>query len=73
MAAHIATKSAPAAGQLCPGMRIHIMDMRQPPGIGMVAAMERANQSVSAAAPAKIARASEYTRALDPARAGKFS
>src|SRR5436190_23908588 len=57
MAAHIAIKISAAAGQLWPGMRIHIMDMRQPPGIGMLADMERADHNVAAAATAKTATA----------------
>jgi hypothetical protein len=30
---HIPTKEAPAASQVCPGIRIHTMDIVHPPGI----------------------------------------
>ncbi len=49
MAAHIRMKTAAAAPQLCPAIRIHIMDMRQPPGIAIVADKERADHKVNAA------------------------
>ena len=32
---HIARNDAAAPGQVCPGIRIHAIDMVQPPGIGM--------------------------------------
>jgi hypothetical protein len=36
MTTHIPTKEAPAAAQVCPGIRIHTMDMVQPPGIDIL-------------------------------------
>ena len=43
---HIAAKDAAAAGHVCPGIRIHAIDIVQPPGIGIppIADME-AHQS----------------------------
>ena len=37
MTLHIARNAAPAAGQDCPGMRIQVIDIVQPPGMGMFA------------------------------------
>ena len=37
---HMTMNEAAAPGQVCPGMRIHAMDMFQPPGMGMPPAME---------------------------------
>ena len=46
---------AAAAGQVCPGMRIHAMDMVQPPGMGMppIADMDAHQRIVTVALAAK--------------------
>jgi hypothetical protein len=36
MTTHIPTKEAPAAAQVCPGIRIHTMDIVHPPGIDIL-------------------------------------
>jgi hypothetical protein len=59
IASHISRKIAPAAMVDCPGMRIHIMDISQPPGIRMPPDMLRAASRVNAAdarntAPARL-------------------
>src|SRR5829696_3031037 len=36
MTTHMARKDAAAPGHVCPGIRIHAIDIVQPPGIGMV-------------------------------------
>jgi hypothetical protein len=35
MTTHMPRKVAAAAGQVCPGIRIHAIDIRHPPGIGI--------------------------------------
>jgi hypothetical protein len=48
---HIATNEATAPAQVCPGIRIHAIDIVQPPGIGIspIADMELHNATVTAA------------------------
>jgi hypothetical protein len=41
MVSHMRRNIAKEASQVWPGMRIHIMDMVQPPGISMPSDMER--------------------------------
>jgi hypothetical protein len=41
MVSHIRRNMAAEVSQVWPGMRIHIMDMVQPPGISMPSDMER--------------------------------
>ena len=41
IASHMSRKLKPDASQLWPGIRIHIMDMVQPPGIFMSSPMDR--------------------------------
>ncbi len=51
MATHMARNDAMASGHVCPGIRIHAIDMVQPPGIGIspIADMEAHHTIVSAA------------------------
>jgi hypothetical protein len=44
---------AAASAHVCPGMRIHAIDMVQPPGIVMPSAMDPHHQTVPAAASAE--------------------
>jgi hypothetical protein len=46
-----------ASGQVCPGIGIHIMDIVHPPGISIPPFIDRQNQRVARALPAKIAPA----------------
>jgi hypothetical protein len=48
---------APADAHVWPGMRIHIIDIVQPPGMGMPPAMSPIDQSVAAALAANTAAA----------------
>ena len=41
IASHMSRNSVADANQLCPGIRIHIMDMVQPPGISNSQHIER--------------------------------
>src|SRR5438105_9815907 len=52
---HMPRKDAAAAGHVCPGIRIHAIDIVQPPGIGIlpVADMDAHQTTVSAALAAK--------------------
>jgi hypothetical protein len=52
---HITAKDAAAAGHVCPGIRIHVIDIVQPPGIGIppIACMGPHLTIVSAALVAK--------------------
>ncbi len=47
IATHMATNTAAAASQLCPGMRIHIIDIVQPPGMAIPSAIVRTKWRVS--------------------------
>jgi len=46
---HIPMNDAAAPTQLCPGIRIHAIDIVQPPGIGIPSAMEPHQTIVPAA------------------------
>jgi hypothetical protein len=48
-----------AAGQDCPSIGIHIIDIVHPPGIAIPPAIDRQNQSVAAADPTKITAAAK--------------
>ncbi len=48
MASHIRRNIAAEIVQDCPGIRIHIMDIIQPPGISMPPAIERQKLTVAA-------------------------
>src|ERR1700726_1294065 len=52
---HMPTNDAAAPGQVCPGIRIHAIDIVQPPGIGIspIADMDAHQTIVTAALPAK--------------------
>ena len=52
---HMPRNDAAAAGQVCPGIRIHAMDIVQPPGIGIppIADMEPQETMVTVALAAK--------------------
>src|SRR5262244_3033049 len=52
---HMPRNDAAAAGHVCPGIRIHAIDIVQPPGIGMspIAAMDPHQTIVTAALAAK--------------------
>ena len=52
---HMPRNDAAAPGQVCPGMRIHIIDIVQPPGIGIwpIADMDWHQMIVPAALVAK--------------------
>jgi hypothetical protein len=50
---HMPAKDAAAAGHVWPGIRIHIIDIVQPPGIGIPPAIELHQNVVSAALTAK--------------------
>jgi hypothetical protein len=52
---HMQTKDAAAPGHVCPGIRIHIIDIVQPPGIGIprIADMDAHQTIVSTALVAK--------------------
>jgi hypothetical protein len=47
---HMPRNDAAAADHVCPGMRIHVIDIVQPPGIGMPIVDIDAHQSIVAAA-----------------------
>jgi hypothetical protein len=47
MASHINRKLIPEAAQVWPGMRIHIMDIVQPPGISISQHIERQKLTVT--------------------------
>ena len=52
---HMPRNDAAAPGQVCPGIRIHAIDIVQPPGIGIspIADMDSHQTIVTAALPAK--------------------
>ena len=52
---HMPRNDAVAPGHVCPGIRIHVIDIVQPPGIGIpsIADMDAHQTIVSAAAPAQ--------------------
>src|ERR1017187_82273 len=64
---HMPTNDAAAAGQVCPGIRIHAMDIVQPLGIGIpIADMEPHQTMVTVALVAKTS-AETPKNALSPA------
>jgi hypothetical protein len=65
---HMPTNDAAAAGHVCPGIRIHAIDIVQPPGIVTpIAGMEPHQKMVTVALAAK-ARAETPQNALSPVR-----
>src|SRR5262250_1223943 len=62
---HMPRNAAAAPGQLCPGMRIHAIDIVQPPGIDIPAAMDPQQATVTAALAAK-------SSAEMPSKAGRL-
>jgi hypothetical protein len=52
---HMPRNDAAAPGHVCPGIRIHAIDMVQPPGISiaLIAGMDALQQTVTAALAAK--------------------
>src|SRR5262245_57525841 len=70
MRAHIAMNMPAAPSQLCPGMRIHAIDIVQPPGIGMPPDIDPHHQSVAPALARKrtplVAKKSRSVRAPSP-------
>src|SRR5215217_6063519 len=62
---HMPRKDAAASGHVCPGIRIHAIDIVQPPGIGIppIADIDAHETIVSAALAAKTSAATPQNRA----------
>jgi hypothetical protein len=68
---HMPRNDAAAPGHVCPGIRIHAIDMVQPPGIAIppIAVMD-AHQAIVSAALAAKSRAEMPKKARSDARSG---